>query len=306
MNSNHRRRRGGFTLIELLVVIILMIMIVAVVANVFASAQEIVSRNEARGSVYTNAGFAMDRIMLDLYGCLPFDGSNRFVMLNFKAYPVPGNAEKSFYLRATGTEDTGGHYLKGTVAGANYEAPADLISFRSATTVADQPGIYQITYYLKGDPQGNERQKGLRSNRPIYTLMRRATVQGTKTLPEDWTDLPKADYDLDGVMEATIPEEEVCHYVIGFNVEYFSNTMNFSQLAGGAAPNRNPTAWKDPPIAVTDVDPLGNGLGDNDTTGDAWATPLRIPMIRITLIVIDNNGERSERVISHAFQVPMG
>jgi hypothetical protein len=87
----------------------------------------------------------------------------------------------------------------------------------------------------------------------------------------------------------------VCHYVLSFNVEYLSNKLNFSQL------QPSPCKWSEP---------LGDGAGANDLNEDGITgtidDPYRVPAVRITLIVCDDNGERSERVISHVFEIPMG
>lgn len=297
------RRTSGFTLIELLVVIILMILIIGVVANVFTTSKEIVSQNEARNTVYVNGGYAMDRMMNDLFGCLAYDsGSQRFVMQNM-IVNGPGDAGKNYYTVVAGgaPEQAGGHYLQGSAA--TYKAAADVLSFRAVTTAADVPGMYQITYYLKGDAEGGARLKTQRSDRPIYTLMRRITVaQGAETVASNWTGFPQVDINPDPVATNMQPiqEEELCHYVLSFNVEYLAapnaggqGGMNFSQI------EPSPCPWGDP---------LGNGAGINDLGGGPPANPgpYRVPAIRVTMVVVDDNGERSERMISHVFEIPMG
>lgn len=297
------RRTSGFTLIELLVVIILMILIVGVVANVFITSKEIVAQNEARNTVYVNGGYAMDRMMNDLFGCLAYDsGSQRFVMHN-RVVDGPADAGTNFYtvVAGGGAEEVGGHYLQG--AGATYKAAADVLSFRAVTTAADVPGMYQITYYLKGDAEGGARLKTARSDRPIYTLMRRITIAaGGEGVTANWTAFPLVDPDNNSgtANSVAIQEEELCHYVLSFNVEYLASPnsggqggMNYSQL------QPSPCPWSDP---------LGNAAGINDLGGGPpGATgPYRVPAVRVTMVVVDDNGERSERMISHVFEIPMG
>lgn len=303
------RGRRGFTLVELLVVIILMILIIGVVANIFNTSREIISINEARITVYVNASYAMDRIMVDLFGALPWDGgAQRFVLHNFRIDSTDEGKDYYDEVSSGASEETGGHYLKGTIDGADYEAAADVLSFRSVTLAGDQVGSYQVTYYLKGDAEGGSRHKTWRTQRPIFTLMRRVTeASPAESTTDNWTRLPKIDLNLDGTPDTTIQEEEVCHYVLSFNIEYLAREnggqggMNFSQLEA------SPCNWSDP---LGDGDPP-SGVSGNDTDDDGdpltiTDNPYRIPQVRITIVIVEDNGERSERMITHVFQIPMG
>lgn len=268
--------RRGFTMVEVLVVAILMMIVIGTIAVVFAESTEIVSRNESRTAVYVSAGYAMDRLANDFYGALRFEGAQRFVMHNGD---TGAGGTTNFYTAVSGgaPETTGFHHNKS----------ADLLQMRTVTSCANAVGQYQVTYYLKKDADP-WRQSTARTNRPIYTLMRRVTEMATgQTVPNDWSQLVMIDTNADGVKDWSVPEEEACHYILSFNLEYYASNWKFSQL------QPSPCAW---------LDPLGNSTGSNDT----GATPYRIPQVRVTLIVVDDFGERSERMITHQFELPMG
>lgn len=269
-------KRSGFTLVEVLVVAILMMIVIGTIAVVFAESTEIVARNESRTAVYVSAGYAMDRMANDFYGAIQFGGAQRFVMHNFG---TGTGTVADYYVWAAGgaAETPGDHYVRS----------ADVMQLRTVSSCANTVGQYQVTYYLKRDADP-WRSKTARTQRPMYTLMRRVTEMGTgQTVPDDWTQLVKIDTNNDGIKDWPVPEEEICHYVISFNVEYLANNWKFSQL------EPSPCKWSDP---------LGNAAGSNDT----GATPYRIPMVRVSLIIVDDFGERSERLITHVFELPMG
>ena len=89
-------------------------------------------------------------------------------------------------------------------------------------------------------------------------------------------------------VEVDIQDQELCHYILSFNIEYLANTLNYSQL--------------DSPGPCPNTDPIGDGLGANDTLG----TAIRIPSLRITLVIVEDIGERQERTIQKVMWIPQG
>jgi hypothetical protein len=82
-----------------------------------------------------------------------------------------------------------------------------------------------------------------------------------------------------------VPDQELCYYVVSFNIEYLSSGRTFSQLA---------------PSPCTHEEPLGNGVGSNDTAPTAY----RIPAIRVTMRVVEDVAERQERTIQKVMWIP--
>jgi len=180
------------------------------------------------------------------------------------------------------------------------------------TTVGDSIQTCEVTYLLiPGDfvldsPQPNtsstinkpmtdlgsllqrgdtSRVRTVRSQRPVYTLVRRVRLQN----PTQTTGLPV--FDLIPVVtdkqgnKVVIQDQELCYYVVSFNLEYLSSGRTFSQLA---------------PTPFPHDDPLGNDLGMNDTPGSAY----RVPAIRVTMRVVEDVGERQERTIQKVMWIP--
>jgi hypothetical protein len=85
--------------------------------------------------------------------------------------------------------------------------------------------------------------------------------------------------------QIVIQDQELCYYVVSFNLEFQANNRTFSQLA----PSRFPHD-----------DPLGNDLGPNDQPGTAY----RVPAIRVTMRVVEDVGERQERTIQKVMWIP--
>jgi prepilin-type N-terminal cleavage/methylation domain-containing protein len=195
---------------------------------------------------------------------------------------------------------------------AHYERAGDAMGFRTVTTVGDTVQTCEVTYLLiPGDhaldspPAGAScpinkpmtdlgsylqmgdasHTKTARSERPIYTLVRRVRMQnlnqpsGTPVF-----DLIPQVRDKQG-NTIVVPDQELCYYVVSFNLEYLANNRAFSQLAPSPFPHD---------------DPIGNDIGLNDTPGTAY----RVPAIRVTMRIVEDVGERQERTIQKVMWVP--
>ncbi len=289
------RRVAGFTLLELLISIILMMILLGAVTLIFMRTTDTVTTTEARTAVYTNARFALEQMQADIYGCLPFSsGRQRFILDNGVA-GAPGNVPSY----NAGNND---HVGKA----------ADRMIFRGTTTVADTLQTVEIEFSLipaskylsppSGALPGTNHVDGdltkkqtLGANngtpRPLFTLVRRVRSENPNS-PGTFDQAPK---DKSG---AVVSDQELCHYVISFNIEYFASNGLFSNLQPSRCPSN--AAWG----ANDGNDPLGNGQGAND--GQPTGTPYRIPMIRITLVIVEDPAERQERVIQKSMWIPMG
>ena len=67
----------------------------------------------------------------------------------------------------------------------------------------------------------------------------------------------------------TIGDMELCPFVLSFNLEYLSDGVSFSQL------------------------------------GTSWDTTLRVPAIRVTMVVIEGVEERNERIFQKVMTIPI-
>jgi len=182
---------------------------------------------------------------------------------------------------------------------AHYERAGDAIGFRTVTTVGDSVQTCEVTYLLiPGDhvltspnvgasstinrPMGDVGQflkagdsshtKTARTMRPLYTLVRRVRMQNPIAAvgqPPVFDQIPKVT-DKQG-MNVVVQDQELCYYVVSFNLEYLANNNSFSQLAPSRFPHE---------------DPLGNDLGPNDAAGSAY----RVPSIRVTLRIVEDVG----------------
>ena len=203
-------------------------------------------------------------------------------------------------------------FNKGGDPKAHYERAGDAMGFRTVTTVGETLQTCEITYLLiPGDhvldtpPVGAQSrinqppadvgkllQEGdrthtltARTKRPIYTLVRRCRLQNTAITTGDpvFDQIPNVK-DKQGNM-VTVQDQELCYYVVSFNLEYLASNRAFSQLAPSPFPHE---------------DPLGNGMGANDAPGTAY----RVPAIRVTMRVVEDSGERQERTIQKVMWIP--
>lgn len=285
--------RRGFTLLELLISIVLMMILLAAVTLIFMRTTDTVSTTEARTTVYTNARYALDTMQNDMYGCIAFSsGQQRFIMDN----GIVGGAGNP------PTYNAGGSHVGNA---------ADRLIFRTTTTVADTLQSCEVEYclvaaskalsapggtlpgsnFVNGD---NSKAQTVGTNgpsRPLYTLVRRVRVADPAN-PTSYS-LPAKDKG-----NNIVQDQELCHYVISFNIEYFADNGLFSNLNPSPCPSQ--AGWG----MAGGNDPLGNGQGPNDGVGGG--TPYRITMIRVTLVLVEDPAERQERAIQKVMWIPMG
>jgi hypothetical protein len=195
---------------------------------------------------------------------------------------------------------------------AHYERAGDAIGFRAVTTVADSLQTCEVTYLLiPGDhvletsapgssspinrpmadigkllqPGDASHTKTARTQRPLYTLVRRVRMQNPTLVSGNpvFDQIPQVK-DKQGNM-VVVQDQELCYYVVSFNLEYLASNRAFSQLAPSPFPHE---------------DPLGNGSGPNDAPGTAY----RVPAIRVTMRIVEDVGERQERTIQKVMWIP--
>ncbi len=196
---------------------------------------------------------------------------------------------------------------------AHVERAGDAMGFRTVTTVGDTVQTCEVTYLLIpgdhvlsspgvgasspiGKPPGDvssflkagdsSHTKTARTERPLYTLVRRVRMQNPNApagQPPVFDLIPQVT-DRAG-NKAVVQDQELCYYVVSFNLEYLANNRTFSQLA----PSRFPHD-----------DPLGNDLGPNDAPDSAY----RVPAVRVTMRVVEDIGERQERTIQKVMWIP--
>lgn len=287
-------REGAFTLIELLISIALMVMILFAITLVFARTTETVAIQEARTTVYTNARYALDIMENDLMGCLPFDPPSLPFPVAPGVAPPPQPTSQAFWME-NGFASPG--VMPTRVSGGHDRQAGDTISFRATTTVADTIQTVQVTYMLipsnkvldnSGMLQSGDeaRKETARSNRGLFTLVRQVRAprrDDPRIYSEKVRIRPRG-----ALAEEEVPDQELCHYVLSFNLEYLSSTLNYSQL--------------DVPGPFDRTDPIGDGRGPNDN----GATALRMQSVRVTLVIVDDIGERQERTIQKVMWIPQG
>ncbi|MBI4565104.1 MAG: prepilin-type N-terminal cleavage/methylation domain-containing protein [Planctomycetes bacterium] len=282
----------GFTLIELLIAIILTIILLSAVTMIFINTTETVATSQARNHVYTQARFAGDTIETDVMGSLPFNGQQSFSLDDGEGgFDKDGGAAAPAYNRGSSSHAT---------------RAADRLMFRATTMVGDTIQTVQVEYFLmpgnkalspegkivEGDPLRGRTLPSVHhpEGRPLYTLMRRIRAYNPAsgyfdTIPLDSWQRP-------------VPDMELCTFVTSFNLEYFASNYQFSQL------EPSPFRGDVPPGAKND--PLGNGQGENDGAGGPDLIPLRVPMIRVTLSIVEDVAARQERTIQKIIYLPMG
>ena len=200
----------------------------------------------------------------------------------------------------------------GTDPKAHYERAGDAMGFRTVTTVADTIQSCEVTYILiPGDhvldspgvgvacpinkPVGDigrylqsgdaSHTKTARTQRPLYTLVRRTRMQNpAQTTGTPVFDLiPQVKDKLGNLV--VVQDQELCYYVVSFNLEYMASNRSFSQLG---------------PSPFTHIDPLGDDSGPNDQPGTAY----RVPAVRVTMRIVEDVGERQERTIQKVMWLP--
>jgi prepilin-type N-terminal cleavage/methylation domain-containing protein len=287
-----KHRQSGFTLIELLISIALMVMLLAAITMVFINTTETVATQEARMTVYQNARYALDIMENDLFGCLSFDTPQPFIP-NLNLPPPPPVPLQAFWME-NGTISVSGVPPSYNTNGGHDKNSGDIISFRSTTTVGGTIQTCQVTYFLMpgnmtidpGSPTpvaGDDTHKEtVRTQRPLFTLVRQCRTADPKT-PSIFDQIPTVMDKGTGSLTQVI-DQELCHYVVSYNIEYFADNRTFSQLQ---------------PSPCTRTDPLGDSKGDNDIK-----TPYRIPCLRVTLVIVEDIAERQERVIQKVMWLP--
>jgi prepilin-type N-terminal cleavage/methylation domain-containing protein len=258
--------RRGFSLVELLIAMILTVILLSTVALIFFHSTETVTTSEARIHVYEQARLALDVLERDLQSCFPFTGGQRFVLENgFNTGP------NTIQYASTGLADT--HYGKA----------ADRLILRATAVTGDTIQPVEVTYELKpyNDPT---RTKGARTGRPMFVLVRSSRCNTIQN-PEVYDVIPK---DSTG---AEVNDQELCHFVLSFNIEYYASNSKFSQLDPSPCPPSDP---------LGDMDLGGQGK-KNDT-----AEAIRMRFIRVTMSIVDDTGERQERMVTRVIWIPLG
>lgn len=294
-----RRCEGGFTLIELLISVILMVILLGAATMIFIQTTDTVATQEARMQVYVNARYALDSLENDLLSCVPF---NEAPPPPKPGEPPPQPAIQSFWMD-NGVQTSPGTPITYPGSGGHTSNAADRISFRAVVPVGDQLRTAEITYeiipgsyYVDTDgtlKQGDTDHAQTVNGRGLYTLIRRVRVAD----PANPTVFTKMPVDRFG---DTITDTELCHYVTSFNIEYYDSEHRFSQL--------DPSPFQSPTIVAPggERDALGNGAGKNDTSVLNGGTPFRVPFIRVTIVIMDDRGERQQRAIQKTIWVPTG
>jgi prepilin-type N-terminal cleavage/methylation domain-containing protein len=299
------RREGGFTLIELLISVALMVLLLAAVTMIFAGTTETVYIQEARMTVFTNARYAIDIMENDLLGCLSFNPPQQTPPVGGAPQQPPPPSSMPVVYQAFWMEN-GVVAAPGQLPSYNVGGPpavhtqraGDRMSFRATTAVGDTMQTCQVTYELIPgsktlDPNGtpvagdSSHERTVRTNRGLYTLIRRVRV-AKPDQPNIFSEFATVKDRVSGAM-VKVEDQELCHYIISFNLEYYSNNQTFSQLDPSPFPSS---------------DPLGDGDrngGKNDTT-----TPYRVPAIRVTFVVVEDVGERQERTVQKILWIPQG
>jgi prepilin-type N-terminal cleavage/methylation domain-containing protein len=297
-----RGRARGFTLIELLIAVALMCILLAAVTMIFAGTTETVATQEARMTCYANARYALDIMENDLMGCYGVNSGQPIKPLPKEGYQLPplptskGGAQR-FWME-NGVLVNPGMNPSYNLPGGHTDKAGDRICFRTTTGVGTSLQTVEVTYYLMPgnmalDQQGNptngdqSHKQTVRTQRGLYTLVRKIMTHDPKDPdPTRYTLVPTVKDPATGSM-IQAPAEELCHYVVGFNIEYFAQNQTYSQLDPSPCPSSNP---------ITDqVDSQGNPMGPQ----------YRIPSLRVTLDIVEDVGERQERIIQKVMAIPM-
>lgn len=257
--------RKGFTLIELLIAMILTVILLSTVALVFFHSTDLVTTSEARIHVYEQARVGLDTMERDLQSCFQFNFGQRFILEN-----------------GYNTGPSTIAYGSTNQADKHYGCAADRIVFRATASTGDTIQPVEVTYELQpyDDPT---RKKGARTGRPMFVLMRRTRSAATAT-PDVYDQIPT---DSTG---APVNDQELCHFVLSFNIEYYASNSKFSQLDPSPCPPSDP---------LGDMD---QGAGkSNDTT-----SAVRIRFLRVTMSIVDDAGEKQERMVTRVLWIPLG
>lgn len=298
--------KRGFTLIELLISIVLMMILVLAMTTIFAQTTDTVAIQDARMTVFMNARYALDIMQRDLAGCLsvsappkqagsPTNPGGRPPQQGNPNNPnqQPFEQQQAFWME-NGFLAGAGTIPSYNVSGGHYNQAGDHMGFRSTTAVGDSMQTCEITYELiPGDKTvdtGGNLQQGdtshrqtVRTNRGLYTLIRRVRVADLNSDPPVFNQIPQVKDPVTGSL-TTLVDTELCHYVVNFNLEYFANNQTFSQLDPSPFPR---------------TDPLGDNQGDNDTSN-----PYTVPAIRVTMVIVEDIAERCERTVQRVIWIP--
>ena len=299
-NRPRRQGEGGFTLIELLISIVLMIILLGAITMVFIRTTDTIMTAEARTTVYTNARYAMDMLGNDLLGCLSFQAPPPPPPPPPAPAPPPPPIDlQEFWMENGRTGSPGTPPRYNTSGNDHIGTAADRISFRALTAVADTMQAVQVTWELIPSnffvDQAGNLQKGdsshaqtVRTKRGLYSLVRRIRA-ANPTDPTKYTEFAK---DSLGV---NVRDAEMCHYVLSFNLEYLGEGQIWSQLEPSPFTSRR---------APSPNDPLGNGQGPNDLDPNGGA--LRVPAVRVNIVIVEDTGERQERAFTKVLWIPVG
>jgi hypothetical protein len=274
-----------------------MVLLLAAVTMIFVNTTETVAVQEARMQVYTNARYALDMLENDLMGCLSFNPPQK--QEPNSPPPPPGAIPiyQAFWME-NGYLSTSGQLPSYNVGGGHSDKAGDRMSFRSTCAVGDMMQTCAVTYELIPgsmaiDQSGatvagdSSHQETVRTKRAIFTLVRRIRGADPAT-PTIFDKIPTIKDKVTGAL-VQVQDTELCHYILSFNLEYYSNQQTYSQLEPSPFPS---------------ADPLGDGKGVNDI-GPAPG-PYRVPSIRVTMVIVDDASERQERTIQKVIWIPQG
>jgi hypothetical protein len=286
-----------------------MVILLAAVTMIFAGTTNTVAIQEARMTVFTNARYALDKMEADLLGMLSFDPitGQRPQQVGTPAPiqpPFGAQVGQQRFWMENGYAGTPGQ-LPQKMSGHHTDQAGDSMGFRASTSVGNSMQTVEVTYSLipadHAIGPGNTLQAGdsthaktVGTGRALFTLVRKLrspvdmSVQGAAPQAPPSPNLPwnfncKVMDPSTGTLTDLI-DEELCHYVISFNLEYYAQNEMFSQLEPSPFPQSQP-AGQEPPFSPT---------------------LYRCPAVRVTLVVVDDAGERQERTIQKVIWVPEG
>lgn len=300
------RSQRGFTLIELLVAVGLATILISTVVLIFYNSTDIFKISEARLTVFGNARAALDGFARDVQSAVPTASAQQRFLLSRVAgggvgYDSPGTLPVT-----PGTQGKDAIQFRAIIPLNLTIAPPSIPATPTLRTV-------HVLYSLRddGDPELlSQFVTGIttRTGRSMYILQKRVYEPPTAAFfiapaAITTTNLPAADpSEYHAVMVPTVPPSlmseraDLCHYVLSFNLEYFTLKSPGPGLPGVL------------PVAPYGVTAAGSILSAAFTAGTPVGTVVtdRLPFgIRAMLRVVEGAGERQERLIVRTVWIPL-